>query len=187
MSNSYARPILRTEDLSMALRVVQDLLELADTVGMEVDFEAIAHTPQELARILHIAPGAEWWSYGPGRAVRSGEGKLVAADHLPVYLSDWCREPSEVDVFLAAAGSAPAIVRWDFNAWPAAPEAGLGPGGSRGAYVTLTVNSHNLYLDEPGGLHTVFVHVKQFEAERAPWLAKQVGQEVIGPLTMAPV
>lgn len=34
--------------------------------------------------------------------------------------------------------------------------------------------------------HTVFVHVKQIEAERAPWLAGQVGQQVIGDLVMAP-
>ncbi|MDX2817547.1 hypothetical protein PV410_34300 [Streptomyces sp. PA03-5A] len=187
MSNSYAAPILRTGDLAEALRVVHDLLELADTGGMTVDFETIAHSAEDLASILNVAPGAEWYAYGIGRAVRSGKGELVAADHLPVYLTDWCRSTSEVEVLLDASGRAPAIARWDFSAWPAAPEVGLGRCGDRGAYVTLTVNAHDLYLDEPGVLHTVFVHVKKFEAERARWLARQVGQRMIGPLIMAPV
>lgn len=39
---------------------------------------------------------------------------------------------------------------------------------------------------EPSADHTVFVHVKQVEAERAPWLAAQVGLTVIGDLVMAP-
>ncbi|MCP2340930.1 hypothetical protein FHU30_006312 [Actinomadura rupiterrae] len=32
----------------------------------------------------------------------------------------------------------------------------------------------------------MFVHVKQVEAERAPWLADKVGLQVIGELVEAP-
>ncbi|MGK5446319.1 hypothetical protein [Streptomyces radiopugnans] len=91
-----------------------------------------------------------------------------------------------VETFLRAVGDSPATVRWDFNAWSEAPEVGLGVGGARGAFVTLCVHARDLYLEEPAADHTVFVHVKQIEAERAPWLAAQVGLRVIGGLVMAP-
>lgn len=94
--------------------------------------------------------------------------------------------PETVEPFLKAVGESPASVRWDFNAWPEAPEVGLGVGGTRGAFVTLCVNVRDLDLTEPSTDHTVFVHVKQVEAERAPWLAAQVGLGVIDDLVMAP-
>ncbi|MFD8061306.1 hypothetical protein ACFXA0_03665 [Streptomyces cyaneofuscatus] len=69
--------------------------------------------------------------------------------------------------FLGARGGSPATVRWDFMGWPAA-EVGLGAGGARGPFVTLCVNARDLGVEEPATDHTVFVHVKQVEAERAP-------------------
>ncbi|MFI1169974.1 hypothetical protein [Streptomyces melanogenes] len=95
--------------------------------------------------------------------------------------------PEAVEAFLAAAGSVPAMVRWDFSGWPEAPEVGLGRGGTRGAFVTVCVNARDLYLEEPAADHTVYVHVKQAEAQRANWLAAQVGLQVIGELQMAPL
>ncbi|MEU0186618.1 hypothetical protein ABZ312_36465 [Streptomyces sp. NPDC006207] len=94
--------------------------------------------------------------------------------------------PESVGPFLTAVGGSPASVRWDFNGWPEAPEIGLGIGGTRGAFVTLCVNARDLELEEPATDHTVFVHVKQIEAGRAPWLAAQAGLRVIGDLVMAP-
>ncbi|WP_432250541.1 hypothetical protein ACRAR1_28115 [Streptomyces sanyensis] len=186
MSNSYARPILRTGDLAEALRVVWQLLELADTRGVEVDLEAVARTPAELARLTNVVPEADWSARGPGSPGSSREGGTTA-DHLPVFLSAWSRPLHTAEEFLAAAGGAPAMVRWDFDGWPAAPEVKLGRGGTRGAYITLAAHAHDLYLDEPADVHTVFVHVKQVEAERAPWLAAQVGLRVIGELVEAPL
>jgi hypothetical protein len=129
MANSYAQPILRTGDLAKALRVARRLLELADTSSIEVDFEAIARTPQELNRLLARTPEAEWWACGPDRSGSSDDGDLPS-DRLPVFLRDLCRPVSTVEAFLSAAGSAPVLVRWDFGGWPAAPEIGLGPGGT---------------------------------------------------------
>ncbi|MFI5569314.1 hypothetical protein ACIA6T_18595 [Streptomyces sp. NPDC051740] len=99
-------------------------------------------------------------------------------DHLIVRIppaGTWC-----------LVGDSPATVRWDFTGWPEAPEAGLGAGGARGAFVTLCTHVRDLELEEPSTDHTVFVHVKQAEAERAPWLAAQAGLTVIGGLEMAP-
>ncbi|GAA5707524.1 MULTISPECIES: hypothetical protein [Streptomyces] len=106
--------------------------------------------------------------------------------HFPVRLRALGRPPETVGPFLDAVGDSPATVRWDFMGWPEAPEVGLGVGGARGAFVTLAVRARDLDLAEPASDHTVFVHVKQVEAERAPWLAAQVGLRVIGELVEAP-
>jgi len=184
MSNSYAQPILRTAELAEALRVVEQLLEIADTSELEVDFEARIFSEQALAPLAGLLPGANWFSEGGVYAAsENGDDPL---EHLPIVLQGWAMPPDIVKPLLAAVGNTPATVRWDFSGWPEAPEVGLDIGGSRGAFVTLCVNAHDLDLTEPATDHTVFVHVKQVEAERAPWLAARVGLRVIGELVMAP-
>ncbi|MFD4276801.1 hypothetical protein R2B67_33045 [Streptomyces cyaneofuscatus] len=184
MSNSYAQPILRTADLSEGLRVVERLLGIADLRDLEVDFEAIISSAHVLTPLLTLFPKAEWWGEGGGNA-SSAEGDDPLT-HLPLRLRGWAASPEPVGPFLDALDGSPATVRWDFMGWPEAPEIGLGVGGARGAFVTLCVNVRDLELEEPAADHTVFVHVKQVEAERAPWLAEQVGRQVIGDLVMAP-
>lgn len=186
MSNSYAQAVLRTTDLAEALRVAGRLLDLADTGQLEVDFEARVSTPLELERLSGVMPNADWWAHGADRHGSSDKGD-APSEWLPIHLSRWCMAPEAVEAFVAAAGNVPAMVRWDFSGWPEAPEVGLGCGGPRGAYVTVCVNARDLYLDEPATDHTVYVHVKQVEAQRAPWLAAQVGLKVIGELEMAPL
>ncbi|MFD9006720.1 hypothetical protein ACFV0T_38245 [Streptomyces sp. NPDC059582] len=186
MSNSYAQAVLRTTDVAEALRVAGRLLALADTGELEVDFESRVSTPCELERLSRVMPDADWWSYGSDRHGSSRNGDSPS-ECLPIFLSRWCMDPEAVEGFLAAAGNAPAMVRWDFSGWPEAPEVGLGRGGTRGAYVTVCVNARDLYLEEPATDHTVYVHVKQSEARRAAWLAAQVGLQTIGELEMAPL
>lgn len=56
--------------------------------------------------------------------------------------------------------------------------------------MTVCMNARDLdicFVKEPAPDHTLYVHVKQVEAERAPWLAAQVGLRVIGELEMAPL
>ncbi|MFZ4276336.1 hypothetical protein ACOZFM_26935 [Streptomyces arboris] len=184
MSNSYAQPILRTADLSEGLRSVERLLGIADLQDLEVDFDVLVSSAHVLTPLLKLFPDAEWWAEG-GRSGSSAKGDAPPA-HLPVRLGSWAAPVETVGPFLDALGGSPATVRWDFMGWPAAPEVGLGVGGARGAFVTLCVNARDLELEEPATDHTVFVHVKQVEAERAPWLAAQVGLRVIGDLVMAP-
>lgn len=184
MSNSYAQPILRTADLSEGLRIVQRLLGIADLADLEVDFDARISSPHSVSGVLALLPDAEWW------AERERDGASDTANDpiacLPIRLRRWAGAPETVEPFLKAMGDNPATVRWDFNAWPEAPEVGLGVGGTRGAFVTLCSHARDLDLEEPAADYTVFVHVKQVEAERAPWLAAQVGLQVIGDLVMAP-
>ncbi|MFJ4617946.1 hypothetical protein [Streptomyces sp. NPDC088812] len=137
-----------------------------------------------LSAVPALLPDAEWWAEeaGSGSSARGDEASAFP----PVRLRRWAGAPETVKPFLSAVGDSPATVRWDFNAWPEAPEAALGVGGTRGAFVTLCVHARDLDLEDPATCHTVFVHVKQVEAERAPWLAAQVGLRVIGDLVMAP-
>jgi len=186
MSNSYAQAVLRTTDLAEILRVVGRLLDLADTTQLEVDFEARVSTPGELERLSGLIPDAEWWSCGADRHGSSENGD-APSESLPICLRRWCLAPEAVAELVAAAGDAPAMIRWDFSGWPEAPEVGLGCGGTRGAYVTVCLNARDLDLEEPAPDHTLYVHVKQIEAERAPWLAAQVGLRVFGELEMAPL
>jgi len=111
---------------------------------------------------------------------------LFVADTSELEVDYEANAPDVVAPLVQATGAEPGAVRWDFAGWPAAPEAGLGVGGARGAFVTLCLNARDLDLAEPAIDHTVFVHVKQVEAARAPWLAARVGQRVIGELVMAP-
>ncbi|MFF7977229.1 hypothetical protein [Streptomyces sp. NPDC007905] len=184
MSNSYAQPILRTADLSEGLRIVQRLLGIADLRDLEVDFDARISSPHSLSGVLSLLPDADWWAEGHGDGASDMGVDPMA--YLPIWLRRWAGTPETVVPFLKAVGDSPATVRWDFNAWPEAPEVGLGVGGTRGAFVTLCAHARDLDQEEPAADHTVFVHVKQVEAERAPWLAAQVGLRVIGDLVMAP-
>ncbi|MFC8224028.1 hypothetical protein ACFUTY_38410 [Streptomyces sp. NPDC057362] len=184
MSNSYAQPILRTADLGAALHVVQRLLAIADTSELEVDFEATVSSAPTLTALLDLLPDPDWWAEGDRDGSSATDDDPFA--HLPVRLQGWALPPALAGPLVTATGGAAAAVRWDFTGWPAAPEAGLGVGGSRGAFVTLCLNLHDLDLEEPAADHTVFVHVKHVEAERAPWLAAQVGLRTIGDLVMAP-
>ncbi|MFB7087471.1 hypothetical protein [Streptomyces sp. NPDC056296] len=184
MSNSYAQPILRTADLAVALRVIQQLLGIADTTELDIDYEARISSAPSLTALMELLPDTDWWAEGErDGSSADGDDPLM---HLPVRLQSWAMPPALVAPLLRATGRDPATVRWDFSGWPEAPALGLGAGGPRGAFVTLCLNSCDLDLDEPATDHTVFVHVKQVEAERAPWLAAQVGLQVIGELVMAP-
>ncbi|MER7706812.1 hypothetical protein ABTX81_28430 [Kitasatospora sp. NPDC097605] len=185
MANSYAQPVLRTPDLAEAWRTAARLLEVADTSELEVDFDARVRSAEDLEPLMSLLPHADWWADGPGPGSSArGDSPM---EHLPVRLSSWGMGPDMAGPLLAAVGASPAAIRWDFSGWPEAPDIGLGTGGTRGAYVTVCVNARDLDLTEPATDHTVFVHVKQVEAERAPWLAAQVGLRVIGELVMAPL
>ncbi|MFV5998143.1 hypothetical protein ACNPQM_38685 [Streptomyces sp. NPDC056231] len=67
---------------------------------------------------------------------------------------------------------------WMGVAWPAVPELGLGPEGARTG-VQACFNSTAEY--EPAVGHTVYVHVRPGEDERAHHLSQRLGWAVIGP------
>lgn len=176
VSNSYAQPILRTDDLTEALRTIADLVGIAHKHWLVVDFDVRVDSDRVLASLRAVMPDAECWSIDEG----------LRSSGLPVWLRSWGLPPEVVEAVLTAAGDIPLTIRWDFSGWPAAPDIGLDSGGPRGAFVTLCSHTADLDLTEPASDYVVYVHVKQRAAARDPWLASRVGRQVIGDLVMAP-
>ncbi|MFB7528278.1 hypothetical protein ACFC0C_08510 [Streptomyces sp. NPDC056178] len=189
MSNSAAAAILTTEDLPEAIRAVRTLLDIADVSQGEVDFEAVIRSSDVLTQIRHVLPGLEWWAKA-GQELGSSEAGDDPADRLPVRVFDWGRPLDRAEPFIAALGSDLAAVRWDLDAWPAVPEAGLEEISQKYAYLTLTVNSRDLYQEEPSQDHTVHVHVRDRnggQTTRVHWLADRVGGRFTGRVRLAPL
>ncbi|MFJ1546433.1 hypothetical protein [Streptomyces sp. NPDC088246] len=189
MSNSAAAAILTTEDLAVAMRAVRTLLDIADFGQGEVDFEAVIRSSDVLAQVRHVLPDLEWWA-STGKEHGSSEAGDDPADCLPIHVFDWCRPLDRAEPFIAALGPDLAAVRWDLDAWPAVPEAGLEEISQKYAYLTLTVNSRDLYQEEPSQGRTVHVHVRDRNGEqtaRVHWLAGQVGGRFTGRVQLAPL
>ncbi|MFJ3639929.1 hypothetical protein ACIPRD_09270 [Streptomyces sp. NPDC090108] len=188
MSNSSAAAVLTTADLDEAMRAVRTLLDIADLDCAEVDFEARIASPDTLARVLGVLPDLEWWALSGGERGSSKDGDDPVRC-LPVRVHDWSRPLDRAEPFVAALGADSAAVRWDLNAWPEVPGAGLEMVSEKYAYLTLTVNSRDLYQDEPSRDHTVHVHVPWAEncPDRINWLAEQVGGRFTGRVEMAPL
>lgn len=189
MSNSAAAAVLTTADLAGAMRAVRTLLGLADIRQAEVDFDAVIRSPDALARVRDVLPGLEWRALA-GEAHGSSEAGDDPAGCLPIRVSDWGRPLDRAEPFIAAVGTDAAAVRWDLDGWHAVPEAGLEAVSQKYAYVTLTVNSRDLYQDEPSQDHTVHVHVRDRSGDRTAhvhWLADQVGGRFTGRVEVAPL
>jgi hypothetical protein len=199
MSNSTAAAVLTTADRAEAIRAVRTLLGIAEGCP-EVDFEAVIRSPEVLARVRRVLPGLDWRA-SAGKEHGSYDAGDDPADCLPIRVIDWGRPPDRAEPFVAALGPDPAAVRWDLDAWPAVPGAEL-PGtelpgtelpgtelpgtelemvSQKYAYLTLTVNSRDLYQNELSQDHTVHVHVQDdSQTARVQWLAGQVGGRFTG-------
>ncbi|MET9904491.1 hypothetical protein [Streptomyces sp. NPDC006446] len=189
MSNSAAAAVLTTADLPEAIRAVRTLLGIADIGQAEVDFEAVIRSPDVLTQVRRVLPDLKWRA-AAGEEHGSSEAGDNPADRLPIRVFDWCRPLDSAEPFIAALGPDPAAVRWDLDAWPAVREAGLEAISQKYAYLTLTVNSRDLYQDEPSQDHTVHVHARNRNGDqtaRVHWLADQVGGRFTGRVELAPL
>ncbi|MFJ4869916.1 hypothetical protein [Streptomyces sp. NPDC088757] len=188
MSNSTAAAVLVTADLDEAIRAVRTLLEVADLKYAEVDFEAEIHDPEVLNRVQEVLSDLEWFARG-GEEKGSSEAGDDPAACLPIKVFDWGRPLDRAEPFIAALADSPAVVRWDLNGWPEVPEAGLEAVTLKYAYLTLSVNSRDLYQDEPSRDHTVHVHTHGAEGSerRVEWLAALVGGKATGRVESAPL
>ncbi|MFF4450648.1 hypothetical protein [Streptomyces sp. NPDC001502] len=190
MSNSDAAAVLTTPDLAEATRAMHTLLDIADTRNGEVDFEAVIRSPEVLARVLVLLPALKWWAVA-GEKHGSSDAGDDPARCLPIRVFDWCHPLDLAEPFIAALGPDPAAVRFDLDAWPEVPEAGLERVSQKYAYLTLSVNSRDLYQDELHEDHTVHVHVpnaaRPEHAARVRWLADQVGGRFTGRVEVAPL
>ncbi|WP_327724791.1 hypothetical protein OG920_28425 [Streptomyces europaeiscabiei] len=187
MSNSRAAAILTTVDLAEAMRAVRTLLDIADLEGAEVDFEATIRSPDVAAHIGRLLPNLSWWAQA-GKEHGSSESADDPAACVPIAVHDWSHPLELAEPFIAALGPDSAAVRWDLNGWPEVPTADLGPITQKCAYLTLSVNSRDLYQDEPSPDHTVHVHVRgDQDTARVEWLAAQVGGRFAGRVEISPL
>jgi hypothetical protein len=185
MSNSTAAAVLTTPDLSHAIRAVHTLLDIAVIGPGEVDFEAVIRSTETLARVRRVLPQLEWWA-AAGREHGSSEAGDDPVACVPIQVFDWSRPLDLAEPFIAALGQEAATVRFDLDAWPAVPGAGLEQITQKYAYLTLSVNSRDLCQQEPAEDHTVHVHVKSGEqTDRIQWLAEQVGGRFTGRLELS--
>ncbi|WP_446212684.1 hypothetical protein [Micromonospora sp. IBSANI012] len=185
MGNSRAYPILRTGDVDRALHAVGHLLGVADLAGTEVELWAQTGRNSGLPRYLD-AYGH--WLGATGEDRMFVDGAWAEAKHGP-------RDPADpqVEVGLTVhglglvegrlaetVGPDRARVDWWVNGWPAVCCLDLGA-EYKHAYVQLVLNAADVWATEPADGHTVFVHVRDGEPERAEWLAGRAGLTVLGP------
>ncbi|MFI2125740.1 hypothetical protein ACH45E_31835 [Streptomyces sp. NPDC020299] len=154
----------------------------------EVDFEALLRSREGLAGALRVLPGLDWWAgeESDGRSAKNGDDPVEC---LPVSVHDWCHPLELAEPFVRALGPQDAAaVRWDLNEWPEVPEAGLESISQKYAYLTLSVNSRDLYQYEHSADHTVHVHVRgEQDLDRVHWLAAQAGGRFEGRTELAPL
>ncbi|MER5712212.1 hypothetical protein [Streptomyces sp. NPDC002122] len=149
--------------------------------GASVYLDAELFRVEDVVRARGVFP--QGWFSGGGehfRGVDLPDDAAVLARLLPMVLS--VEEPVEGDLLEGA----PEVLRqagwgqiaWMALSWPAVPELDLGPEYSRtGVQASFGINANH----EPASGHTVYVHVRPWEDERAQHLARRIGHDVIGP------
>ncbi|WP_224283991.1 hypothetical protein [Streptomyces sp. LS1784] len=182
MSTSHVLPVLRTTNRWAAYDAARRLLALAvSPSGIEVRAYAPQLTPVQ-ARPLRAAFPENVGIRGDLGHPEPGEEAAVGP--APFVFSAEERPAGAVEEqFLDVVGTVTAELSWDGFAWPAAPELGLEP-RYKDAGLQLLLNNRSLDYDDPAGDHTLFIHFRAGDVERAEWLARQVGLAPIGPVEL---
>ncbi|WP_158716002.1 hypothetical protein [Streptomyces sp. NRRL B-24720] len=202
MSNDVAYPVFRTPDPALALRVARQLLGVGDLEHAKVDVDVELPRVEDALLILRTMPDAWFRTEDVDDWVRDESdptglhagvhGPQLSVDaaflttHLPLWASMLDQPVGSIeDTFTAVASTYMAEIRWYFFGWPEVPEHGL-CADYKHAEVTVLFNAATREMDEWSDGHTVLVHVRDrsnngYSERHASWLAKQVGQTVIGP------
>ncbi|WP_351234285.1 hypothetical protein [Streptomyces sp. NPDC002133] len=168
--------------MAEVIAVAASLVECGELAeGATVDLDA------GLVRVEDVLKAREvfrrGWYSGSGehfRGVDLPEDAGVLAGLLPVTLSvvePWAGDLLEraPEVLRAATWGQ---IAWFALSWPAVPELSLGPEHARtGVQACFNIDANH----EPVSGHTVYVHVRPDEGERAQHLARLIGHDVIGP------
>ncbi|MEW2623961.1 hypothetical protein [Streptomyces sp. NPDC048106] len=100
---------------------------------------------------------------------------------LPVSVSQGVEDFTQAREALWAWSSVTrCYVLWHHLKWPSVPELGLDE-EYKYAELQIASNSHDIHCDEWAPEHTVFVHARPGDDDRAAWLAAQIGARVLGP------
>ncbi|MBL1087291.1 hypothetical protein JK359_35975 [Streptomyces actinomycinicus] len=196
MSHAIAYPVLETRDLTEALDGARRLLRIADLEQAEIWAYARLTTADEVRRMREAIPAAWYARQFDAAQVAGEETCFVEGPDLPIDTAGLAgllpleaaveemplRDIPEgfEETFLSAMGAGPGSLAWWWTTWPAVPALGLPPDAKHGE-VQIAVNSADLYRQVPADSHTLFVHVRSSQPERAEWLAAQAGLQIIGP------
>ncbi|MFB9576343.1 hypothetical protein [Streptomyces yanii] len=96
---------------------------------------------------------------------------------LSLGVSTFAQAREALDIW---AGITSCYVLWHNLQWPSVPELGLGE-EYKYAELQIACNSHDIYCEHWAAEHTVFIHARHGDDERAAWLAAQVDARVVGP------
>ncbi|MGW8331832.1 hypothetical protein ACWGLE_28485 [Streptomyces sp. NPDC055897] len=163
--------MLRTTDLGEALTLAEKLLSVACRFTPSSCYlSAWAWDDVVLRRLTEALPGArvEWYSKDragfPASVLSPGVTTVAqACEALRVW-----------------AEITRCYVLWHDVMWPPVPELGLDH-DYKYAELQVVSNSHTIQCEEWAAEHTVFIHTRPGQDERAAWLAAQVGAGVVGP------
>lgn len=184
MGSSVAYPIFRTQSVAEAVQVAFTLVQCSGPEG-----DGSVYVDAELARVDDVLKAYELFpdaTYSSGNSFFHGgelPGNASVLKHLlPVRLSadqEECPAEGVLGTMVSLLEEAVSgQLAWMGVAWPAVPELCLGREVARTG-VQACFNSTAEH--EPAVGHTVYVHVRPGEDERAHHLAQQVRQAVIGP------
>ncbi|MFD8751475.1 hypothetical protein ACFV0O_10925 [Kitasatospora sp. NPDC059577] len=189
MSTSRALPVLRPPDRQALHDTARLLLDFTEPWGrVSVDCHALGMTSAEARQVLEAFPGS--WVSPSDRTHPESSAEVRAlfetgdprVDELaPFDVDVFERPPGSVEErFLGIVGSGPAALYWGGFAWPAVPELDLKP-RAKDAHLQIVLNSRNADFDRPSEDHTLFIHFRSGDLERAEWLARQAGLTPVGP------
>ncbi|MER8043523.1 hypothetical protein [Streptomyces sp. NPDC094032] len=167
MGSSYAFPVMATSDAAEAFTMARRLLRLAENRHLTtVDGQVRAADEASLRRLAVVVP--------------EGADYLGQETPLALEVPEDIAEGTFEEAFVGALGDAPAWLRWDVGAWPAAT---FGYRDTEYSGVQIAFNSRDLYFAPPpqgAESHMLYICVGMSDLKRARWLARQVGLEILG-------
>ncbi|MEU1352117.1 hypothetical protein [Streptomyces sp. NPDC005795] len=182
MGNAEAYPVYRSFDVARIVSEASSLVRCGKGYEGETGyFGAELRDVDGVLTARDLFPGA-WFSHG-GSDFRGADlpGDTAAlAGLLPLQLD--AEDLFEGEILSRAvtvlASAVWGQLAWMALTWPAIPELSLGPEYARtGVQACFDIDANH----EPMAEHTVYLHVRPGDEDRARHLARTVGRGLIGP------
>ena len=168
MGNTRAWPLLRTTNLGEALSLAERLLSITswhDPAACHLS--AWAHNEADLRQLVEAFPDAATACYS-------------YTDALPVEVTQPLATFEKANAAArAGADITSCYVSWHDLKWPPVADLGLSE-EYKYAEIEVACNSHDIWCEVPSAEHTVFVHSRAGDDDRAAWLAERAGTRVAG-------
>ncbi|KOX23755.1 hypothetical protein ADL06_21695 [Streptomyces sp. NRRL F-6491] len=169
---------MTTTDLDALFALAERLLVVAEGSDARAEFWVRVPGREQLRRLLAAVPGAETTARVRADAAEPGDHPLSE----DLYLIDLAVPVQDaVETARAVLEFCPRFqLTWDSFGWPPVPELGH---AAHFKYAAVQISFHHRHValdEDPAPDHTLYVHADGHD-DRAEWLARQAGAEVIGP------